>query len=137
MAPSVRTLRSHPDHSFDDAVRFRMAKSFFLEIVPFKGYSLQDSEEIRRVNFEVRYTKTYRLAYSIRFVRGPRPQWISQVTSGRTLYLRGCGEIVVPGGGVEPPRAEARRILSPTHSFFKPSIFISYMDLRFSRRVDL
>jgi hypothetical protein len=26
---------------------------------------------------------------------------------------------MVPGGGIDPPRAEARRILSPTQTFFK------------------
>jgi hypothetical protein len=33
--------------------------------------------------------------------------------------------VLVPGGGVEPPRAEARRILSPTHSFSKQPIFFT------------
>src|SRR5260370_25362503 len=38
-----------------------------------------------------------------------------------SLHLRGCGEILVPGGGVEPPRPEGRRILSPLRLPVPPS----------------
>src|SRR5216684_2013743 len=54
--------------------------------------------------------------------RRPRAMRISLICRH---YLRRLREAVVPGGGVEPPRAEARRILSPTHSFSKQSIFFS------------
>jgi hypothetical protein len=52
---------------------------------------------------------------------------------GNTQVIQNKQEIVVPGGGVEPPRTEVRRILSPLRLPVPPSRhFVEVIDFKYS-----
>ena len=55
---------------------------------------------------------------------GSLPETVPSTIAETAIALPACARILVPGGGVEPPRAEARRILSPLRLPVPPSRLI-------------